>query len=70
MNKLHRKKVLLDLRLFVSSDSVEKGRELTEFAADVGTAGGGGKGAANGAEEFEDGVVCSDRGPAIVVTGD
>lgn len=49
---------------------------MTEFAVDVGTAGGGGKGAANegvaakGADEFEDGVVCSDLGPAMVVTGD
>lgn len=45
-------------------------------ATDVGTAGGGGKGAVNeGAAtkevvELDDGVVCNALGPAIVVTGD
>lgn len=65
--------MLINLRLFVKSDSAENGCELTDV---VGTAGGGGNGAVNegaagkGVDEFVADVACSERGPAIVVTGE
>lgn len=51
------------LRLLVNNDSAENGREFTE-ATVVGTAGGGGNGAvnegvaANGVDEFDEGIDC------------